>query len=140
MAAGNEFPSADIQAVDFSPQSAGLISRNASRFHLHNITVHNSRALDVIDTLPRPTHVFIGGSGGEMSGILSRIAAMSQPVHVVVACVTLETLTEACGILRSWENFEAVQVSASESKQLAPALTMMKAVNPVTILSANHTV
>lgn len=137
--AGNIFPSADIHAVDFSPKSAGLISRNALRFHVHNITVHNSRALDVIDTLPAPTHIFIGGSGGELSGILAHISAMSQPVRVVIACVTLETLTEAYGILHSWEDFEAVQISASTSKPLAPSLTMMKAVNPVTILSAEHT-
>ena len=131
--AGNEFPFADIHAVERNPVAASLISRNASRFHLHNITVHSSRALDVIGELPKPSHVFIGGSDGEMPGILP---ALKKPVRVVIACVTLETFTEAYGIIREWENFEAVQISAIASKPLAPSLTMMKANNPVMILSA----
>lgn len=138
--AGNIFPFSEIHAVDYNSKSAGLISRNAEKFHLHNITVHNSRALEVIDGLPAPTHVFIGGAGGELSGILPRITAMNRPARVVIACVTLETLTEAYTLLRDCKNFEAVQVSASSSKRLSPSLTMMKAANPVTILSAGHTV
>ena len=138
--AGNIFPSAEIHAVDFNPSAAELISRNAEKFHLHNVTIHNKRALDVIDDLPTPTHIFIGGAGGELSGLLRHVSAMSHPVRVVIACVTLETLTEAYTTLRGWENFEAVQVSASSSKTLAPSLTMMKANNPVTIFSACHRV
>ena len=138
ISAGNEFPFADIHAVERNPEAADLISRNAEKFHLHNITIHNSRALDVIGNLPKPSHVFIGGSDGEMSGILAKISAMNEAVRVVVACVTLETFTEAYEIMREWENFEAVQISATASKTLAPSLTMMKANNPVMILSAVH--
>ena len=134
---GNIFPSAEIHAADFKPQAAGLISRNAAKFHLHNITVHNSRALDVIDGLPAPSHVFIGGAGGELAGILSNLSAMKKNIRVIIACVTLETFTEAYTFLKDRENVEAVQISASSSKTLAPSLTMMKAHNPVTILSAN---
>ena len=137
VSAGIMFPSAEIHAVDFNPVAASLTSRNAAKFHVHNITVHNSRAIGAAGGLPLPTHVFIGGNGGEMSGLLAKISAMSQPVHVVVACVTLETLTEAYTFLRDREKFEAVQVSASSSKALAQSLTMMKAANPVTIFSAN---
>ena len=136
VSAGNEFPFAEIHAVECNSEAADLVSRNAGKFHLHNITVHNSRALEVIGNLPVPSHVFIGGSDGEMSGILAKISAMNEAVRVVVACVTLETFTEAYGIMREWENFEAVQVSAVASKTLAHSLTMMKANNPVMILSA----
>ena len=138
ISAGNIFPSAEIHAVDFSPESARLISRNAEKFHLHNITVHNSRALDVVDALPAPSHIFIGGSGGELAGLFAHISAMNHPVRVVAACVTLETFTEAYTFMKGCDNFEAVQVSSSSSKTLAPSLTMMKAANPVTILSANN--
>ncbi len=138
--AGNIFPYSEIHAVDFNPKSAELISRNAEKFHLHNITVHNSRALDVIGTLPRPTHIFIGGTGGELAGLFAHITAMNHPVRIVIACVTLETFTEAYTFLKGCNNFEAVQVSSSSSKILAPSLTMMKANNPVMILSAIYNV
>ena len=138
--AGNIFPFSEIHAVDFNPSAAKLISLNAQKFHLHNVTIHNKRALDVIDELPTPTHIFIGGTGGELSGLLRHISAMNTPLRIVIACVTLETLTEAYTTLKDFANFEAVQISASSSKTLAPSLTMMKAQNPVTILSANYTV
>ena len=134
--AGNIFPYSEIHAVDFNPKSAELISRNAAKFHLHNITVHNSRALEVIDELPGPTHIFIGGTDGELAGLFAKIKAMKNPLRVVIACVTLETFTEAYTIFRELRNFEAVQISASSSKTLTPSLTMMKANNPVMILSA----
>ena len=136
----NIFPYSNIHAVEHNPKAAMLTSRNAARFHLHNITVHNSRVLDVIDDLPKPTHIFIGGSDGELSGIFAHVTAMNRPVRVVTACVTLETLTEAYTAMKGCDNFEAVQVSSSSSKTLAPSLTMMRAHNPVTILSANFTV
>lgn len=140
VSAGNVFPYCEIHAVDFNPKSAQLISRNAAKFHLHNIAVHNSRALEVIDDLPEATHIFVGGAGGELSGIFERISAMKHNVRVIIACVTLETLTEAYTLMKCYANFEAVQVSASTSKSLAPSLTMLKAHNPVTILSAAHIV
>ena len=135
MSAANEFPFSDVHAVECKTEAATLILRNAAKFHLHNITIHNARALEVIDGLPEPESVFIGGSNGELSGILYRLR--KSHAHVVIACVTLETFTEAYEILRNWENFEAVQISAVSSKNLTPSLTMMKAANPVIILSAD---
>ena len=135
VSAANEFPFSDVHAVECKTEAATLILRNAAKFHLHNITIHNARALEVIDSLPEPESVFIGGSNGELSRILYRLK--KSHAHVVIACVTLETFTEAYEILRNWENFEAVQISAVSSKNLTPSLTMMKAANPVIILSAD---
>ena len=137
VSAGNENPFADIHAVECNPKAAALIRRNSLKFHLHNIAVHRKRALKAIVKLPKPTHVFIGGSDGELSGILKYISRIDECVRVVAACVTLETFAEAYEILKGWENFGAVQISAVSSKPLTPSLTMMKANNPVMILSAN---
>ncbi len=52
---GHELPYSDIHAVECSPKAANLTSRNAARFRLHNITVHNSRAVDAIASLPEPS-------------------------------------------------------------------------------------
>ncbi len=132
----NQFPYSEIHATECNPKAADLISRNASKFHLHNINIHNARTLEIIDTLPKPSRIFIGGTNGELSGILERISLMNNAVRLVIACVTLETFTEAYEIMRNWENFEAVQISAVLSKPLNTELTLMKANNPVMILSA----
>ncbi len=133
--AGLEFPESEIHAVECKPEAVRVIAQNAGRFRLHNIVIHEARALDVMDTLPKPTHVFIGGSGGELAGILERVEKMSA-VRVVIACVTLETFGTAYTLLKNWPDFEAVQVSISESKPLTDSATLMNPKCPVMILSA----
>ena len=102
-----------------------------------NIAVHEGRALDVIESLPMPSHVFIGGSEGELAGILEHIARLDTSVRVVVACVTLETFTTAYTLMKHYRNFEAVQVSVNKAKYLTPSSTLMKPKCPVMILSCN---
>ena len=88
-----------------------------------------------METLLKSTYVFVGGSNGELSGILERVRKMSA-VRVVTACVTLETFGTAYSLLKDWPEFEAVQVSISESKHLTDSSTLMKPKCPVMILSA----
>lgn len=133
--AGLERPESEIHAVEYKPEAVKVIAQNSQRFHLHNIAVHETGALDVIDSLPKPTHIFIGGSGGELAGILERVGKMSD-VRVVIACVTLETFGTAYSILKTWPEFEAVQVAVSESKPLTDSATLMSPRVPVMILSA----
>ena len=130
-------PEINIHAVEFRPEALSIISRNIKKFHLHNIHVHDGRAIDVIKTLPEPSHVFIGGSSGELAGVLEYLSQFRR-VHVVIACVTLETFNTAYSFMAKWENFESLQISASTSKSLAQDMTLMKADNPVIILSANN--
>ena len=133
--AGLERPESEIHAVECKPEAVRVIAQNAEKFRLHNIVIHEAKALDVIETLPKPTHIFIGGSGGQLAGILEHAAKMSD-VRVVIACVTLETFTAAYSILKDWPGFEAVQVSITESKPLTDSSTLMKPKCPVMILSA----
>lgn len=129
-------PEVEIHAVEYKPEALNIISRNIKKFHIHNIHVHNGRALNVIKGLPEPSNVFIGGSNGELAGILEHLSGLS--VRVVIACVTLETFSTAHEVLKRWENYEALQISAASSSSLAQDMTLMKADNPVTILSAEN--
>ena len=140
ISAGHMNIHAEIHAIEYKHEAAELISRNASRFHTHNIIIHEARALDAIDSLPKPTHIFIGGTEGELAGILEYISRMKEPVRVMIACVTLETFNTAYNILRDWNNFEAVQISVNASKQLNPSMTLINARTPVMLISASHNV
>ena len=137
VSAGLEFPECEIHAVEHKKEAAALIARNAENFHLHNIEIHNGRALEVIAGLPEPSHVFIGGSDGELAGIIEHVRFIHNRVRVVAACVTLETFSKACELLRDFANFEAVQILAASSKPLTPDATMMKANNPVMLLTGD---
>ncbi|MCR4818560.1 MAG: precorrin-6y C5,15-methyltransferase (decarboxylating) subunit CbiE [Fretibacterium sp.] len=136
-AAALDCPDAEVHAIECAPEALDLIERNRAKFRLHNLTVHAGRALSLTDKLPLPTHVFIGGSGGELRGILSHLAGMERSVHVLVSAVTLGTLGEATSLLSSvpWDNFEALQIAVSASRPLGRSL-LMAARNPVTLLCA----
>ena len=140
ISSGHAHINAEIHAIEYKHEAADLISRNALRFHVHNVIIHEAHALSVLHTLPTPTHIFIGGTEGELAGILEFISHMNSSVHVMIACVTLETFNIAYETLKDWNNFEAMQVSINTSKQLNPSMTLINASNPVMLLSAIHNV
>ena len=131
------FARPEIHAVERKAEAVSLIARNAENFHLHNIDIHEGRALEVIGSLPEPSHVFIGGSDGELAQIIEHVRLIHHGVRVVVACVTLETFSKACELMKDSPNFEAVQIFTASSKPLTPDATMMKANNPVMLLSCD---
>lgn len=145
VAAALDCPDAEVHAIECAPAALDLIERNRAKFRLHNLTVHAGRALSLMEKslasagkgLCPPTHVFIGGSGGELGDILSHLAGMDSPVRVLVSAVTLGTLAEATSLLSHapWENLEAVQIAVSASRPLGRTL-LMAARNPVTLLCA----
>lgn len=135
--AAHENFSMEVHAIEKNPIAARLIARNAAKFRLHNIQIHEGLASEVIKNLPAPSQVFIGGSGGEMTKIFDAITKLNNPVHVVAACVTLENFNEAYTIMKTRQNFEATHISVTSSQPLNEELTLMKANNPVIILSAD---
>ena len=137
VSAAYENLSIEVHAVERNAKAAELISKNAAKFHLHNIKIYEGSAGKIIKNLPAPTHVFIGGSGGEMKEIFENLANLKSPVRVVIACVTLENFSQAYSIMKDLKNFEAVQISVTSSRSLNNELTLMKANNPVLILSAD---
>ena len=148
-------PEAEVHAVECDPAALALLDRNRERFRLHNMAIHPGRALSVLDALPNPTHVFVGGSGGELSELLlrllyllrlsrlSRLSRLPRPsvrdgaVRVVVSAVTLQTLSEAVTAMSGpgYRELEAVQLAVSASRPLGRSL-LMTARNPVTLLCA----
>ena len=139
ISAAHEHNDIEVHAIECKHEAINLISRNIKNFHLHNIILHEGRALDSVKNLPAPSHVFIGGSGGELSGILEHIASLNKSIRLVIECVTLETFNTAFNFMHDMKDFEALQISASVSKSIAGSLTLtlMKANNPVMVLCAN---
>ncbi|NLL35893.1 MAG: precorrin-6y C5,15-methyltransferase (decarboxylating) subunit CbiE [Fretibacterium sp.] len=133
-------PECEVHAVEFLPEALELTERNRLKFRRHNMTVHEGRALALLDSLPPPTHVFIGGSGGELRELLERIPGLmglQTGVRVMVSAVTLETLGDAVALLSGplYDGFDAVQLCVSSSKTLGQSHALMGR-NPVTLLSA----
>lgn len=126
----------EVHAVEVNGEAHALEGENVKKFRLFNVTLHRGAALETIGRLPRPTHIFVGGSGNELPELLSR-AAEFEGARVVVSAVTLKTFRIASELLsgEKFADFDAVQINVSKMKKLGES-EVMAAQNPVAIFSA----
>ena len=127
----------ELHAAEIDAEAAALVRANAEKFRLHNVTVHEGSALAVMEHLPDPDVIFIGGSGPELPAILERTAARGAGIRVVVSAVSLKTIVLCTEVLAGdkFENFDAAQVAVSRMKTVGKT-QIWQAQNPVVIFSA----
>jgi len=114
--------SSQIHAVEHHPDRLSCLQANRSRFGVvGNLHIVAGRGLAVLDQLPHPDKVFIGGSDGELealldltwqrlssNGVLLASAVTEQTKHRLIA------FSEICG-----GQMETVQVAVSKGEHLA---------------------
>ncbi|MGF7143047.1 precorrin-6Y C5,15-methyltransferase (decarboxylating) [Anaerotaenia torta] len=129
-----------VYAIEKKEEAACLLEQNQEHFGLRNIRVIRGEAPEVLKELPPPTHVFIGGSSGNLRGILDELYRKNPTARVVINAVTLETISEITFILKDLpaEQEEIVQIQASRART-AGSYHMMLAENPVYIVSFDFT-
>ena len=93
-----------------------------------------------MEDFPEPTHAFIGGSRGNMAAILKSLYTKNPSMRVVINAISLETLSEIMGCLKTWKvtDLDITQVQISKAKTLGD-YHMMMGQNPVTIVSFQFT-
>lgn len=125
-----------VYALEKEAETVSLLQKNKEKFGLPNLHVIQAEAPEGLEDLPSPTHVFIGGSGGNLEEIVNRVLDKNPAVRVVINAVTLETLSEASGLLEKLrtEESDIVQVAVNKAKK-AGRYHMMTAANPVYIIS-----
>ncbi len=125
-----------VWAIEKNAADAANARDNARRLKASNYTLLEGRAPDGLDTWPDPDAVFIGGSGGELAGLIRLILTRLRPGgRLVMNFVTLENLTTATATLNdAGAMWDVVQLQASRSQ---PILDMhrLAAHNPVWIVS-----
>ena len=144
MEAARLCPDAKVYAIEKKPEAAALLRTNLSKYCLPNVSVIEAEAPEGLQELPAPTHVFIGGSGHAMPGILSAVLAKNPAVRVVVTCVTLETLLTCVTLetlLQTLQALGELPVTEPQVRQIAVnrahkmgSYHMMKALNPIYLI------
>lgn len=119
-----------VYAVEKQSDAVDLINKNAVKFRTDNIEVICADALNVIEELPKPNKVFIGGSSGNLYEIIKKCDCKK----IVINAITLETLSLA---QESFEKlgyeYEVTQINASRGRKVG-GYNMMTAQNPVFII------
>ena len=125
-----------VYAIEKKEEACSLIGQNAAKFGLSNIEIVQGTAPEALAGLEPPTHVFIGGSSGELREILAALKNTGGIVRVVMNAVSLETIAEIQSVLKDFgiRDLSAEQISVSRSRELG-SYHLMTAENPVMIAS-----
>ncbi len=126
-----------VYAIERDVENLGYLRRNAARHGALNVSVVVGEAPGVLVGLPRPSAVFVGGTGGAMEQVLRHVARAARPgCRVVVNLATLENLVQAMQVARTlgWSP-QVAQVGIAHGKAIA-GLTRLAPQNPVFVLSA----
>lgn len=126
-------PYGKTYAIERNPEGLVLIRDNAEKLGAHNVIAVEGKMPQVLHDLPDPTHVFVGGSGGALAGILQIVQNRRAGIRVVITAVTLQTAHAAVQCLQStgFCQTECIQLQASVQSGRAGILT---ARNPIFLI------
>ena len=126
-----------VYAIEMKEKALALTRRNAEKFNLTNLEVVAGAAPEALESLPTPTHAFIGGSTGNLRGIIDCLLAKNPDVRIVATAVTLETVAELTELSKSFEICDIAEVAVSKPRTLG-RYRLMTAQNPVYIFTMQH--
>ena len=124
-----------VYAIEKSLTASDLTRQNCKKFGCDNVRILTEKAPEILEDLPAPDRVFIGGSSGKIAEIIDVILQKNTRCKIVVTAVSLETIENCLEALR------AHGISAPEISQIAVTRaervknhTMLRAENPVFII------
>lgn len=131
-------PKGHVYAVERDAEALELIAKNKAAFGVENLGIIAGAAPEACMALPVPSHVFIGGSGGNAQEIIGEALNKNPAVRIVATAVTLETVAELSRIMKEFLYHEAVTLNISKNRK-AGNYELMQAQNPVTVFTMQNT-
>ena len=126
-----------VYAVEKNPRALELLEENRRKFFADGIRIVAGEAPEALRELETPTHVFIGGSSGNLKEILHMVREKNPDVRIVLNAISLETVQEALEAVKEGllPDAEVTQITAARARKLG-RYHMMTGQNPVYIISA----
>lgn len=123
-----------VYAIEKKDVAIQLLRENSSRFGTGNLTVVPAAAPDACLELPAPTHVFIGGSSGNMRQIIGLILEKNPNARIVATAIALESVAEltACLTAFPFTQTEVVSMTVARDRK-AGSYHLMTGQNPIYI-------
>lgn len=125
-----------VYAIERKAEACALIEKNIRKTGVTNISVIQGDAAECVEKLPVPTHVFIGGSGGELRVVTEAALKANPEVRIVINTVTAESFAEVMSLIKNLpvKNTEITELNVSRARQ-AGAYHLMQAQSPVYIIA-----
>ena len=125
-----------VYTIEKKKEAVELIRENIKKADVPNVEVLEGDAVDLLVDMPKPDAVFIGGSGGHLSEIVSMLHSKGDGIRFVINAVSLETIEEVREVIKKYEpdDEETVMISVSDVKKLG-SYHMLQGQNPIWICS-----
>lgn len=129
-----------VFSIDIDPKAINTTRCNLEKFGLQNkVELIENEGLAALDDLEDFTKLMIGGSGGNLDNIIET-GYLKLPIggRIIITSIVLETATDAVQMLKELgAEPEVVTINVSRGTVLERGV-MMKALNPITIVSAKR--
>ncbi len=125
-----------VFAIERKDAALELLHLNRERFLAENLTVVSGCAPEACLDLPVPSHAFIGGSSGNIRGILNLLLRKNPNIRIVATAISLESIAELTACIRGFPfvETEAVSMQVAHYKK-AGAYHLMAGQNPIYIFT-----
>lgn len=124
-------PDGIVLAFDKKSEAVGLTTKNAARFCCDNISAAVGLCPEILENAPVPDKVFIGGSSGNLTGIVDCVRRKNPHADITISAVSVETLEQARRALG--DECSITQIAVTETRKVG-GYTMLAAQNPVFII------
>ncbi|MGE4272242.1 MAG: precorrin-6y C5,15-methyltransferase (decarboxylating) subunit CbiE [Desulfitobacterium sp.] len=124
-----------VYAIEENPEAQELILQNQEKFSVRNLRLIRGTAPVALRDIPPMDICIIGGSHGQIRGILQE-APLVPGGRVVLTAITLETLAHGMEALKSlaYEDIDVVSIQAVRWKGIKD-IHLAQAHNPVFVIS-----
>ena len=124
-----------VWAIEREPEGCVLIEENKKKFGVWNLNVVPGSAPEALQDLPDPDRVFIGGSDGNLAGIIDTVLSKNEDALICVSAIVLETMAETVKLMAErGMDTDIIQVCVNTSREIGDR-HMMMAGNPVFIIT-----
>lgn len=129
-----------VYAIEKKEEAVALMRENQKKFAVDNLEIIEGLAPEALEALPAPTHVFVGGSSGNMKTILELVLKKNPSVRIVINCIALETVAESLDCVKTLpvKDVDIAAVSVGKSKEVGK-YHMMMGQNPVYVIACTGT-
>lgn len=123
-----------VFGIEEKENAFNLEKINRKKFGAYNLSLVHGKAPFVLENLPNPNAVFIGGSEGQLEEIVSLILSKNEKSRILISSVTAETFAECVMISKKFNlSFEYTQISVSKSSKIGN-YNLLKSENPVFLI------
>ena len=129
-----QFPHLHVEAFEVRPECEELMQENCRRFGTPGINYHIGNFLETdISALPRPDAVFIGGHGGQLKEIMTRVLT----VLADDGCIVMNSVTSPMVHTDSHQLFNEACAELGLTQE-QPTRIILNDNNPIVILKCKR--